>query len=129
VHTLYKPDGEETLFAAAETLLAQHGLSFAGVDLVVSGENGDAGNDRLLKALAEKKLAHATRARFKHLCGEYCTASSFALWLAASILKNQTVPAALLTPGGTSSAGPVSTILVANQYLGNNYSLMLLTKK
>jgi hypothetical protein len=129
VHMLYKPDGEKTLFDASENLLAQHGLSYADIDLLVSGENGDPGHDRLLKALAEKRLAHATRARFKHLSGEYCTASSFALWLAAAILKNQTVPSALTIPGPAALSKPVSTILVANQYLGNNYSLMLLTKK
>jgi 3-oxoacyl-(acyl-carrier-protein) synthase len=129
VHTLYKPASEETLFAATEHLLDRHGLSYADIDVLVSGENGDPGNDRLLKALAERKLADATRARFKHLCGEYCTASSFALWLAASILKNQIVPAILTTPGRTHASGSMSTILVANQYLGNNYSLMLLTKK
>jgi len=128
VHTLYKPDGEDAVFAAVETLLTRQGLSLADVDLLVSGENGDADNDRLLKALAEKKLTHATRARFKHLCGEYCTASSFALWLGASILKNQTVPAVLTAPGVVPSRA-ISTILVANQYLGNNYSLMLLTRK
>ena len=129
VQTLYKPDSEESLFAAADILLAKHGLTYAAVDILVSGENGDAVNDRYLKALAENKLAHATRARFKHLCGEYCTASAFALWIAAAILKHQTVPAALTTPGPASASRPVSTILVANQYLGNNYSLMLLTKK
>ena len=127
VHTLYKPE-EETLFAAAEQLLARHGLSHAGIDLLVSGENGDPGNDRLLKAFAEKKMTTATRARFKHLCGEYCTASSFALWLAASILKNQAVPAVLTLPGPDPGPKPISTILVVNQYLGNNYSLMLLSK-
>lgn len=129
VQTLYKPDGEETLFAAVDELLARHGLSYAGIDLLVSGENGDPGNDRLLQALAEKKLSHAIRARFKHLCGEYCTASSFALWLAAAMLKHQAVPAALVTSGPAPASPSLSTILVANQYLGSNYSLMLLTKK
>ena len=32
---------------------------------------------------------------YKHLCGEYPTASAFALWMAANIIKTGTVPAVL----------------------------------
>jgi 3-oxoacyl-[acyl-carrier-protein] synthase II len=124
VHTLYKPGSEAALFTETEQFLSRHGLSYDHIDLLISGENGDAGNDQFLKALAQQKLANTTRARFKHLCGEHCTASAFALWLAASILKKQTVPAILTT---TPAPKKVSTILIANQYLGNNYSLMLLS--
>jgi hypothetical protein len=45
------------------------------------------------------------------------------------MLKHQAVPAALVTPGQAPASPSLSTILVANQYLGSNYSLMLLTKK
>jgi 3-oxoacyl-[acyl-carrier-protein] synthase II len=125
IHTLYKPASEAELFAETDRFLLRHGLSYSNIDLLISGENGDPGNDRLLQALARQKLAQVARARFKHLCGEYCTATSFALWLAASILKKQTVPAVL---SATPVPQKVSTILVANQYLGNNYSLMLLSR-
>ncbi len=37
-----------------------------------------------------------TVARFKHFCGEYCTASSFACWLSIQIFESGTVPVLLI---------------------------------
>lgn len=128
VHTVFQPENEEAFLAEVESFLAQQGIAYTAIDLLLSGENGDPGNDSLLKALAQKKMTGIAQARFKHLCGEYCTATSFAMWLAASILKKQTVPAVITRPEAPSSNKPVSTILVVNQYLGCNYSLMLLSK-
>jgi hypothetical protein len=62
---------------------------------------------------------------FKDLCGEFCTATSFALWLGASIVKRQIVPDWVERRGNSKE---VKTILIANQYLGKNYSFILLRK-
>lgn len=58
-------------------------------------------------------------AGFKHLCGEYPVATSFGIWLAATILSSQVVPESILLSG---HAGSLKNILVLNQYFGTHYS-------
>jgi hypothetical protein len=62
---------------------------------------------------------------YKHLCGEYLTASSFGLWLAAMILKNEHVPETVLLEGKK----PVNprNIIIYNHYRNIDHSLMLVT--
>jgi hypothetical protein len=82
-------------------------------DLLISGEYGD---DRALKwyQLCEAVLGQDVAvARFKHLCGEYPTASAFALWLACNRpLKGK----------------DHQTILIYNNYKLSQHSLILLEK-
>lgn len=61
-------------------------------DLLLSGENGDS---RALSAYAccESLLGEVTSvARYKHLCGEYPTASAFAVWLACQLEQGRPLP-------------------------------------
>ncbi|HEX3767853.1 MAG TPA: beta-ketoacyl synthase chain length factor, partial [Puia sp.] len=57
-------------------------------DLLLTGENGD---QRLLKyyeAVESVFTESVPVARFKHLCGEYCTATSFACWLSIQVMAD-----------------------------------------
>ncbi|HLZ16245.1 MAG TPA: hypothetical protein VKQ08_04370, partial [Cyclobacteriaceae bacterium] len=67
----------------------------------------------------------STVAVFKHLCGEYPGASSFALWLAHAILKTNSIPPAIIEAGRDRR---VRSILIYNRYFRDHHSLMLLTK-
>jgi hypothetical protein len=58
---------------------------------------------------------------YKMLCGEYPTASAFATWMAATILKTKSVPPLL---GATPST--LKKILICNSYFGIHYSLILI---
>jgi hypothetical protein len=81
-------------------------------DLLLQGENGD---DRLLKYydVVESVFQDAIPvARFKHLCGEYCTASSFACWLSVQILTDGRIPPLVLKKNN--SEKPVKRILIYN---------------
>jgi hypothetical protein len=66
---------------------------------------------------------------FKHLCGEYDTATSFACWLASKILTTQVVPDYLYITTETQQIRPstVRHILLYNNYFDLNQSLMLLS--
>lgn len=96
------------------------------VGLFLSGENGD---NRTLKfyAACEKQLnEHTPVARFKHLCGEYSTASSFALWLACRVFQGQKIPGHMFKyPVDVPAA---ETILLYNNYKGLQHSFMLIRK-
>ena len=61
--------------------------------LVLTGINGDAGFDQIYYDLSQDYFAADTGiAYYKHLCGEYYTSTSFALWLGSVILESQIIP-------------------------------------
>jgi 3-oxoacyl-[acyl-carrier-protein] synthase II len=125
VKMIYCPEDVESLSAQVQKFLTSNQLSFSDIDVVVSGESGDVKNDYLIRALNQREFGKIPVLRYKHLSGEYCTASSFGLWLGASVLKKQQIPN-VVTSHALSAELPVKVILAVNQYMGKNYSLMLL---
>lgn len=59
-------------------------------DVFLSGSNGE--KDDIYSELVKSVFANAAELRFKHLCGEYPTASSFALGMLADAVKNSVFP-------------------------------------
>lgn len=106
--------------------MATHLPAGDNIDLYISGESGD---NRALKfyTACEKLLSeNIPVARFKHMSGEYATASSWALWLVCEILQRQIIPAHMIkNPVEVSS---VKTILLYNNYKGIQHSFMLIGK-
>jgi hypothetical protein len=74
-------------------------------DLLLSGENGDS------RLSAFYNLGRPV-VRFKHLCGEYPTASSFGIWLACHFI----------------STGRAGRVLLYNTFKGAQHSFVLLGK-
>jgi 3-oxoacyl-[acyl-carrier-protein] synthase II len=91
---------------------------------VVIGRNGDTRNDEIYDSLGTTLFKNKAIANYKHLCGEYPVSSSFGLWLAVNILKNQTVPEVIIERGTASSP---KKILIYNHYLQKYHSLMLVS--
>lgn len=90
------------------------------IDLFLSGENGDNRYTPLftsLETLIDEEIAIA---RFKHICGEYPTASAFALWLACNPAL---IPAHAIKRAGVRKE--YKRILIANSHHGNQHSFML----
>lgn len=95
-------------------------------DLLLTGENGDR---RLLKYYEAVESAFQDSlpvARFKHLCGEYCTATSFACWLSCQMLADGSIPSFLVKKN--ISANPVKRILIYNNYRGAQHAFVLISK-
>ena len=94
-------------------------------DLFLTGESGD---ERLLKYFNAVESAIPDTvpvARFKHLCGEYCTASSFACWLSFQILTEGRIPPLVLKKN--TSAKPVRRVLIYNNYRGAQHAFILVS--
>ncbi|HNU86729.1 MAG TPA: beta-ketoacyl synthase chain length factor [Ferruginibacter sp.] len=96
------------------------------IDLFLSGESGDNRTLKFYTACESLLPVNTPVARFKHLSGEYATASSFAVWLACYIMQQQKVP-------GNMMNGPVEvlapkTILLYNNYKGLQHSFILIRK-
>jgi 3-oxoacyl-[acyl-carrier-protein] synthase II len=124
---VYTPENEAELSAALTTFLNANALSIHEIDVWINGVSGDPACDGLLVNLEKSIFQHTPQVRFKHLCGEYCTAISFATWLGASILKKQFIPEIIKVPS-TKYSKKLETILIVNQYLNRNYSFLLLRK-
>jgi hypothetical protein len=94
-------------------------------DLLLSGENGDR---RVLEYYETiEGLIHRNTGiyRFKHLCGEYATATAYALWLACQILDGMNIPAHMVKR--EASAIPIRRILIYNNFKKVQHSLILVT--
>jgi 3-oxoacyl-[acyl-carrier-protein] synthase II len=121
------PESKESLLNELSLFLDQQKLSTQNIDVVVSGVSGDVKNDVMLNALVQSHFGNIPELRFKHLSGEYCTASSFGIWLGASVLKKQQIPDVVKNNNATSKS-PINTVLLINQYMGRNYSFVLLKR-
>lgn len=120
--TFYKPD-EESLTRGIQDFLKTSSLKAEDVDLILLGKSGDEKSDDMMNHISSSFFSANTKGYFKHLCGEYPTASSFALWLGASIIKNQAIPESVATKKVDQ---PLKNILIYNQYFGTHHSLILL---
>ena len=125
VTTFYKPNDALDIEKRITVFLAAHSLKPSDIDLVISGKNGDVRNDEIYKVLGNSIFKNIAVANYKHLCGEYTVASSFALWLASNIIKKEKVPSAVLE--NKSKLPAPKRILIYNHYQNKYHSLMLVS--
>jgi 3-oxoacyl-(acyl-carrier-protein) synthase len=122
--TFYKPDRNK-LPEHISAFLERSGKKMDDIDLVILGMSGDPANDEVYEDVRKHLFREKSQAWFKHLCGEYQTASSFGLWLAAMILKNGKLPESVRLEGTT--PGKFGNILIYNHYRNIDHSLMLVS--
>lgn len=125
MQTIHGDDGNH-IKAALEAFLAKNTPALGKIDLLLSGEDGDA---RMLPYYlnAEDVLGpDVPIARFKHLSGEFETATAIAMHIACQILLDQKLPEHMLKTGFIKH--PIKNILIYNTTKGYQHSLMLLTK-
>ena len=123
IRTLHTKD-EQQIKKTTQDFIQQHSTAGKQIDLLLTGENGDS---QLLKYYAQVESCITepnAKARFKHCCGEYPTAISFALWLSCHILQQQKIPAHCLKK---ESASPlhIQQILIYNNYKGEQHGWMI----
>ncbi|MFT3946245.1 MAG: beta-ketoacyl synthase chain length factor [Agriterribacter sp.] len=118
--TLYKPSSTEEVAVFINDFLQRNKVQATDIDVLVSGENGDAGNDKIYKELKKTLFKDIATQPFKQLCGEYPTAAAFALWLCSNIIKTGKIPA-------HSEMKAPEKILIYNHYLTIHHSLYLLS--
>ena len=101
-------------------------LEISDIDAIVLGFNGDLKFDSYYKKLTENAFVNTPQLYYKHLCGEYDTASAFGLWMASKVIKTQEVPEIIKVNSVEKPA--YNTILLYNQLSGKNHSFTLLSK-
>lgn len=123
VRTFYQPT-QQQLAEGITSLLKDNSLVSNDIDLVLTGRSGDVSHDQFIEAIIYPAFKGSMVGGFKHLCGEYCTASSFALWLGATILDHNYIPDSVLLKAANR---PVRNILIYNTYFHHHHSLILLS--
>lgn len=122
VKTFTSIKGADDLQAKLNNFLLEIDLSINNLSLVLSGNSGDFEDDKTLNQSNKIFFSKTDIACFKTLCGEYFTASAFALWLASTIIEKQKVPKALIH--GYNGKQELKNILIINQYRNTEYSFM-----
>jgi len=94
------------------------------IDLLITGENGDIRLTPYYEQIESLFPESIPVARYKHLCGEYFTSSSFACWLSTEIFKNKQFPPDILKKGKVIK--PIRRILIYNNFRGLQHAFILL---
>ncbi|MBX3255939.1 MAG: beta-ketoacyl synthase chain length factor [Chitinophagaceae bacterium] len=118
IQTLHTTN-ENTVKQACSEFLSKHLKPGEKPDICITGENGDS---RMLKyySAVESVFDEATTiARFKHMSGEFPTASAIALWLACNL---HSLPAHCIKKQGT--VKHAENIIIYNHYKGSQHAFI-----
>lgn len=119
-----KLDLEETQ-QFIEDFLAKNNLTNKDIDAVILGFSGDVKSDVYYKN-ATGLFENSALLYYKHLSGEFNTASGFSTFMACHILKNQEIPEVMMI--NDLKKEEIKNILLYNHLGGNDHSLVLLGK-
>ena len=122
VATFYQPN-IQTVTDGIGQFLKTAGLSLDDMDMVLLGKSGDRRLDKSCEFISSKLFKSNSIGRFKHLSGEYPTATAFAVYLAARIIKEQMIPKVVME---RDLGRRPDNILIYNIYFGSYHSLILL---
>ncbi len=94
--------------------LQESGKTIEDVGLVLLGDSGNKKTDQIYGELRNSIFKNFSTQNFKPYCGEYHTASAFALWLSAAIMNVEN--------------SKISSILIYNHFGGNDHGIILVEK-
>lgn len=108
-----------------EEFLTKNNLKHDEIDAVILGFSGDAKSD-IYYTKAMDVFQNSALLYYKHLSGEFNTASGFSTFMACHILKNQTIPEVMMI--NDLKKEEIKNILLYNHLGGNDHSLVLLER-
>lgn len=126
VETIFQPESNEIILNRITSFLDRSGLKAGDIDLLILGYSGDMRYDHVFDRVRKELFENKPATFFKHLCGEYHTASSFAFWLAARILETQTIPETVKLDDH--KYNNIRNVLIYNHFMNHHHTLMLLSK-
>lgn len=123
IHTIHTSD-EKWVKSSLLDFLSSHLVNGEKLDLFLSSENGDCRLNKYTEICEE--VAFTTTIRYKHLTGEFPTASALSLWFACNFIETQKVPNNMVKSGSIPTK--INTILIYNNYNSNQHSFMLVSR-
>lgn len=114
---------EKEITETLAAFLKRHNLSVSDIDALIFGRNGDT-FDHYYDTV--HKMIPSTQLHYKHVIGEFYTASAFGLWTGVNLLKQQNTPSDLLYNGTLPKV--INCVLLYNQFKGRDHSFILLKR-
>jgi hypothetical protein len=124
VHCLHTED-ESVVAAQLKEFIKTHSPVHP-IDWLVSGENGDRRLNRYYEACERVLDSDTGICRFKHMSGEFPTASAVALWIACYMLQEETIPRHMTKR--LSGHSKCRNLLIYNNFKSLQHSFMLVTR-
>jgi 3-oxoacyl-(acyl-carrier-protein) synthase len=109
------------------SLLEKQKINDQDIDLMISGENGDGRMKKFSEAIEPTLMQVPKVCRYKHMSGEYPTASAFAMWLTCQILQGKEMPHHMVKRDR--GQREIRRILMYNNFKGVQHSFILLSSK
>lgn len=110
-----------------ENFLQENYKGLANDTIFITGENGDIRHLPFYETCSLVLNPGTPLVRYKHVTGEYPTASSFALWLACQAIRAQQIPNHFYKTANRS--GATNNVILYNQYQGIQHSFTFVTQK
>ncbi len=111
VDTFIRPQPEEITTRISQ-FLQRHNLMPEDIDLLVTGKNGNEQQDAIYSTIGKQLFPSVKQETFKEECGEFHTASAYAVW---KVVQQFSKPTSTLR-----------TVLIYNHYQAVNHSFILL---
>lgn len=108
-----------------QEFLSKNSIKITDIDVLVVGRNGDINFNEHYQVL-ENLFETQSQVYYKHISGEFDTASSYGFLVAANILKTQNVPKEL--SWNNKPTTQANYVLCYNQYREKDHSFVLLKK-
>jgi hypothetical protein len=124
MRTLYKPESFTSVRESLQDFVIKNHLTMDEIGLVLTSHTGNTRWDEADNQLLDSLFRGKTWFPFKSLCGDYPTASGFALWLAALLLKEQRQPAWM---GGLKF--PLGNVLIHHHSANTHHSFFLISAR
>ena len=105
--------------------LEKNNLRNEDIDSVILGFNGDSKSDVYYKNASEL-FPNSSLLYYKHLSGEFNTASGFSTFMACQILKNQEIPEVMKINDVKKQS--IQNVLLYNHFGRRDHNLVLLEK-
>jgi len=126
IQMIYAPKDQSEIIHGIHQVIRDADISINDIDVVINGIGGDTIHDRLSNQVMAAAFSGTQQAVFKHLSGDYCTSSSFGLWLGAQMVRYQSIPEIIKVNHVPTSAS-IRNVLMLNHFRGKNYGIILLS--
>ncbi len=105
--------------------LAKNNIALEQIDVLITGDGQEAIDKNIKEVILTKCEQSINLVKYKHLVGEYDTASAFGLWLATRIIQKQQIPESVLFKKNASEG--LNNILIYSSSNKKQHSFILIT--
>jgi hypothetical protein len=124
VDTLHNED-ESVMKERIQLFINTHLPYGEKIDLLLTGENGDSRLSKYYSTCESLVNETVSIARFKHMSGEFPTATAMGLWLCCNLLQKQLIPKHMMKR--KLEEKKIKNVLIYNNYKGIQHSFMLVS--